>query len=721
MIPWPEHPAFDLPAFDAPREDGRRKTGGPKNAPVKGSDLLSLPPLKYADRRHVSPLSAAVDGGELFFQGVVTRIFEKTARTGKPFLLVKMEDQTPPPASCGLWFFNGVDFLRKRFAPGKRLAVHGTAAFKAETGSRFKPEAMFTHPDVFDLLYHKPEDLLGVFPVYGPLKGVKPALRKERIDKILDLCQSPEGPPKVLPAGFLEKHSLKDPTILIQELHRPHFPSGEEPPPPKESPAFRELSLLELVIWRYLILREKERRQGVVKRSRPDYSPGPAAEFVKLLPFALSAEQIRVTDEIRRSLKDPSPANRLLQGEVGSGKTAVAAELLFENAAEGRQGALIAPTELLSRQHYDFLKPYADKLKVPLVLLTGSTPAAERRTVLRELETGMARIAVGTQALLSPRAVFRNLTLAVVDEQHRFGVRQRMALRLKNPEVDLVALSATPIPRSLAQALYGDMDISSMRGTLPGRMTPETRVFGRNERREAYALFAKLAGEGGQAFAVSPRIGKEDEDQDEEDAAPQASRGPSLAEMEKEIRLSSPGLRIGTLHGRLETLYRSEVMDRFKKRDLDVLLSTTIVEVGVDVQGATVMLIEGAENLGLAQLHQLRGRIGRGGGRATLILVPHAEPSSNALARFAALTGGADGYALAELDLNLRGPGEELGLRQSGWPKFSFCRFPRDLSELPRAEALAEDLKEFVSEFSEDFQKGLKRLGESLAEAALGV
>ncbi|MDR2339987.1 MAG: DEAD/DEAH box helicase [Deltaproteobacteria bacterium] len=719
MIPWPNHKVFTTPLSSYFGFSETRLKALSKKGLSVSADLLSLPPARYQDRRDLKPLSSAQDGADILFRAVVARVFEKSSKSGKPYLMVKVEDTSGTGARGSLWFFNGVSFLRRKFVAGKRIIVFGTATFKQDFRGRFPPEPMFSHPEVFDLSEGL-EEILGVFPVYNPMKGVSPAMRRQKISDILQGYLVPPPVPNTLPNGFLESHGISDPTALIRELHEPGFPEGEPMPLPKESPAYRGLALMELMFWRYLILREKERRAQSTKPRGPKTGAGLGSAFVSLLPYSLTPEQNRVIDELAGALSEPTPANRLLQGEVGSGKTAVVSALLFEVAGAGGQGALVAPTELLCRQHYDFLLPYARKLKVPIAILTGATPGSERRAILRELETGIAKLVVGTQALFSPKVAFRDLSLVVIDEQHRFGVRQRLALRSKSPFVDLIAMSATPIPRSLSQALYGDMDISSLKGVLPGRVTPETIVFEKDQAREAYSMLASLVRKGERAFAISPRIGKDD-DLEEEDGAQESARGPSIAEMENAIASIAPELRVGTVHGKLETLYRSEVMRRFRDGELDILLSTTIVEVGVDIPGANVMLIEGAENLGLAQLHQLRGRIGRAGGKATLILLPHGEPTDNARERFAALTQDYDGYALAELDLRLRGPGEELGLRQSGWPKFSFCKFPRDLPDLAKAIELAEDLRRFQDEFPQDLILGLEELGRSLAEEALGV
>jgi ATP-dependent DNA helicase RecG len=335
------------------------------------------------------------------------------------------------------------------------------------------------------------------------------------------------------------------------------------------------------------------------------------------------------------------------------------------------------------------------------VLLTGALSASEKRAARKALRTGEARLAVGSQALISPATIFSDLSLAVIDEQHRFGVRQRLALRRKNEAVDILAMSATPIPRSLALTLYGDLDQSCLRGLLPGRSPAKTILFRPEEKAAAYRLFLTLtlAG-GGQGFVVTPRIGGETEDQADDAADGEKDKRPSLEDIYEAIKeearrrgLSGAGATapIRCLHGRMDAAARAEAMEAFRAGRCRVLAATSIIEVGVDVPAAGVILIEGAEHFGLAQLHQLRGRVGRGGGPGFCLLLPGRLEAAGA-ARLSALARETDGQALAEMDLALRGPGEQLGLRQSGWPKMSFARLPRDLWRLPAAHKAAEEL-----------------------------
>ncbi|MDR1038592.1 MAG: DEAD/DEAH box helicase, partial [Deltaproteobacteria bacterium] len=715
MIPWPRHPAFDTPLSAM---DGISKPALAfleKKGITTAKDLLERAPLRYQDRREPQPLSSARNGESIFFTCTATGLSERRARSGRTYLRCTVEDLSGLGARGLLMFFRGTAYIGRYLGDGTRLAVLGTPTFQTDwsAGRSSGAVATFSHPEFWNLSQISLDNLLGVFPVYGTWKRLTPGLRKVLIQTIL---KTMKDAPDVLPAGFAASRGLKDPVELVRILHSPPAaPGGRIPRSARDTRTYRSLAVMELVFWRLMALREKGRRRALTAPRPHEGAKDLGDDFTAMLPYELSPEQRRVLGEIRGMISLPSPASVLLQGEVGSGKTAVAAALLFRTAGLGRQAALVAPTDLLARQHFDFLLPYAQRLGVGIELFAGSNPASKRKKTVSALAAGDIRIAVGTQALLFPRLAFRDLALAVVDEQHRFGVKQRLALREKSPLADLVSMSATPIPRSLALAFYGETDVVSIAGTLPGRRQPDVEVYLPDRAEEAYARFATLLRSGERGFLVSPRIGDDeasDDGTDEEardggaaEDAPdgsRGSRGPSVEEMRRRLEAAAPDLSAGVVHGRVDQLSRSKVMEEFRQGRLKCLVSTTIVEVGVDIPGVNVMLIEGAENMGLAQLHQLRGRLGRGGGAGALLLLAHGVPSDNANRRFEALKSGADGYALAELDLTLRGPGDNLGLKQSGWPEFSFAKFPDDFRHLPQAMALADDLYAMRGEFSSD-------------------
>lgn len=400
------------------------------------------------------------------------------------------------------------------------------------------------------------------------------------------------------------------------------------------------------------------------------------------IPFELTAEQLRVCREIGGDLATTHPMNRLLQGDVGSGKTAVALYAMLTAVAHGAQAALLAPTEILAEQHLEVITKMLAETRVRIAGVTGGMRVADRAVVRQGLASGAFDIAVGTHALMGADITFKNLALTIIDEQHRFGVEQRAALRAKGPQGDAVphtlVMTATPIPRTLALSFFGDLDISSLRGRLPGRTAATTRVMPSSRAAEVYAWLRSRIQRGEQAFVVVPAI-----DESQRGLKDVASHAQALRENELQ------GYRVGQLHGRMKQSESEGVMDEFRLGKIDVLVATVVIEVGVDVSNATVMVVEHAEQFGLAQLHQLRGRVGRGGKPGYCVLI--GDPTSDvARARLDAIAHSSDGFEIAELDLALRGPGEFFGARQSGLPPLRIADFVRDHQLLVDARADAQ-------------------------------
>lgn len=400
------------------------------------------------------------------------------------------------------------------------------------------------------------------------------------------------------------------------------------------------------------------------------------------IPFVLTDEQLRVCREIGTDLATPQPMNRLLQGDVGSGKTAVALYAMLTAVAHGGQAALLAPTEILAEQHLAVITNMLADTRVRVAGLTGGMRVADRAVVLNGLASGAFDIAIGTHALMGSDVVFKNLAVTIIDEQHRFGVEQRAVLRAKGPSHDVVphtlVMTATPIPRTLALSFFGDLDISSLRGRLPGRSAPTTRVMPGARSAEVYAWLRSRVQRGEQAFVVVPAI-----DESQRGLKDVTSHAQSLSENELQ------GCRVGQLHGRMKQSESEAIMDEFRLGKIEVLVATVVIEVGVDVSNATVMVIEHAEQFGLAQLHQLRGRVGRGGKAGYCVLI--GDPTTDvARARLDAIAQSTDGFEIAELDLALRGPGEFFGARQSGLPPLRIADFARDQQLLVDARADAQ-------------------------------
>ena len=505
-------------------------------------------------------------------------------------------------------------------------------------------------------------------PVYRQTQGLSSRLIASSVHEALRLLPEPMRDP--LPLSLRRGHSL---VPLRSALENIHFPADAE----ALAAARRRLIFEELLVLQLGLLGMKGRARS---RSRFQLQTDFTGEFYRLLPFEPTAAQRRAVSEAMADLLGGFPMNRLIQGDVGSGKTAVAAALCHSAVKNGMQAALMAPTELLARQHAQTLKTLLEPAGVRIGLLTGSMPAAEKRRLREALAAGEIDLAVGTHALLSEEVEFRRLGLVVTDEQHRFGVAQRAALAAKGDHPHLLVMSATPIPRTLALMIYGDLDLSVLDELPPGRKKIATYAVTPDYRPRVFSFIKKRAAEGRQCYIICPMI-----DEGQSDAA-------SVETYAQKLKSEwLPALRIGSLHGRMKPKEKEAVMDRFARGELDVLVSTTVVEVGVDVPNATVMLIENAERYGLSQLHQLRGRIGRGTHASYCILISGSQ-GAEAAARLKILCSTSDGFRIADEDLKLRGPGDFFGSRQHGLPDLRIADMATDLETLHEAQAAEQEI-----------------------------
>jgi ATP-dependent DNA helicase RecG len=400
-------------------------------------------------------------------------------------------------------------------------------------------------------------------------------------------------------------------------------------------------------------------------------------QFYALLPFALTAAQQRVITEIERDMTSPRSMNRLLQGDVGSGKTAVSMAALITACENGHQAAIMAPTEILAEQHYRNLRVWAEKLGIKIALLTGGLKTAERRELQDRIRNGEIDLVVGTHALIQEGVLFRNLGLIVIDEQHRFGVVQRATLRKKGQIPDVLVMTATPIPRTLAMTVYGDLDISVIDEMPPGKIPVRTKVFSESQRTRVYEIIRREAKKGNQIFIVYPLV-EASENLGLKDATRMAEH------LREEI---FPDCRVGLVHGRMKGKEKERVMNDFSNKLINILVSTTVIEVGIDIPEASLMVIEHAERFGLSQLHQLRGRVGRGGTPSFCILLTQKRGTEDARKRLRIMEQTNDGFRIAEEDLVIRGPGEFMGTRQSGLPDFRIASVVRDGRILGEARA----------------------------------
>ena len=506
-----------------------------------------------------------------------------------------------------------------------------------------------------------------VVPVYPATQGLTSRAICAAMEQALSLL--PEEIHDPLPEGVRAKYGLLG---LGEALRGIHFPgSQEEAAQAKRRLVFEEFLVLQLGLMHI----KTGRRQQNLHPVPPGFPEG----FAKLLPFSLTGAQRRAITQALGDMAGPAPMNRLVQGDVGSGKTAVAAALCWAVAKQGYQAALMAPTEILAVQHFQSLSALLGPAGVECALFTGSMPAARRREQQERLAAGGIQLAIGTHALLSETVEFKDLGLVITDEQHRFGVNQRSALAGKGASPHLLVMSATPIPRTLALMVYGDLDISILDELPPGRQEIATYLIDSPKRQRAFGYIKKHLDDGRQGYLVCPLI--------EADGAPMMS----LEEYTGIVAKAFPGVKVGVLHGKMKNKEKEQVMGDFASGGTRLLLATTVVEVGVDVPNAAIMLIENAERYGLSQLHQLRGRIGRGQYKSTCILVTDAE-NEETLSRLRLFRDTRDGFKIADADLRLRGPGDFFGARQHGLPQLKIADMANDMDTLRQAQQCAQGL-----------------------------
>ncbi|MFT4197883.1 MAG: ATP-dependent DNA helicase RecG [Pseudoxanthomonas sp.] len=689
---------------------------------VSLQDLWLHLPLRYEDRTALTPIAQLRAGVAAQVEGQVEAV-ERGFRY-RPLLRVALDDGSL--ASLVLRFFHFRSQQVNQFRVGARVRAYGTP--------RPGPHGLeMVHPS-YRVLDRDEDAALGehLEPVYPAVEGVGPATLRRLVGLALDRLPE-QAQLELLPESLLRELRLPTLREALLTLHRPPRDADLAALAAGRHPAQRRLVLEELLAHHLSLRRQRIalQRHGAV--------PLPAqsalsARLLQTLPFRLTAAQQRVFDEVRADLARPVPMLRLVQGDVGSGKTVVAALAALLAVEAGRQAALAAPTELLAEQHLASLRGWLEPLGVRVAWLAGKVTGKVRAQVLADVAEGRAQVVVGTHALMQEQVVFHDLALAIVDEQHRFGVHQRLALRDKGraspqatrgramdgerqstrdgseertatsararamddaPSTATVphqlVMTATPIPRTLAMAAYADLDVSVIDELPPGRTPVQTAALSAERRPELIERIRAACVEGRQVYWVCTLIEEGEDDARAQPGAPKLELQAAQATFEQ-LGAALPGARVALVHGRMKAADKQAVMRAFKQGEVDLLVATTVIEVGVDVPNASLMVIENAERLGLAQLHQLRGRVGRGAAASSCVLLYQPPLSAMARERLETLRQTSDGFVIAEKDLQLRGPGELLGTRQTGLAAFRIADLARDAALLPQVHALADRL-----------------------------
>jgi ATP-dependent DNA helicase RecG len=643
-------------------------------------DLVRLPPFRYEDRTQFRDLASLREEEWVVTQGEICSISGfNTRRRGMSVVEILVRDGT---GSVRLKFFNQ-PYLSYIYRTGLKLVIYG----QVKQDSYAHGALCLMNPECEILEDEKGPSIHSgrIVPIYRKIADLRGRTLRQIMHSVISGLSAEIADP--LPDYLRRQLQLMPRQKALAQIHFPDFRTNSAAEQAGElealnqglSPAHKRMIFEELFQLQVGIRMVRENRVLQTKERTIRIGDNVRQAIKRILPFHPTDAQKRVLKEIADDMCSPHPMNRLLQGDVGSGKTIVAAQAAIIAVENGHQVAIMAPTEILAEQHYFYFRRLLAPSQYTVSLITGSKSAKEKREVRDAIRSGIAQIAIGTHALIQEDVEFRSLGLVVVDEQHRFGVLQRNILKEKGNRPDMLVMTATPIPRSLALTLYGDLDVSVIDRLPPGRKPIVTRQYEEKDREQVYAEMKKAVATGHQVYVVYPLV----EESEKTDLR-------AATEMAVHLKKSVfPDFRIGLLHGRMKGGEKEAVMSSFASGEIQVLVSTTVIEVGVDVGNATTMVIEHAERFGLAQLHQLRGRIGRGAAQSLCILITNARQNLEARQRLEIMCETNDGFRIADVDLKLRGPGEFIGTRQSGIPEFRFADIIRDQRalEIARTEA----------------------------------
>jgi ATP-dependent DNA helicase RecG len=641
-------------------------------------DALYLMPLRYEDRRQLTPIRSMVPGRSVVFTGEVVSADAVTTKGGRRFFEAVIRDDSGTMV-CK-WFNANPVWMKRTWKIGRNGIFSGEV-------NQFGTQREILHPDVEWLpdggnvtmaLAEDPANFGAIVPVYPLTEGIhQKTMRKVMRGVVSSFLPNVESliPADLLPPGL---PPLRD---ALEQVHVPTRDVDYDVLNSGGTVAHRALAYDEFFYWELGLLLKK---RGTAMESGISFTVSHryTKELAKLLPFELTAAQRRVLSEIKTDMMATHPMHRLIQGDVGSGKTLVALMAALIAVENDYQVAVMAPTEILAEQHWHTMHNWCSKMGIRVALVTAGLKGKTKKETLEQIAAGEVNIVIGTHAVIQEKIAFKRLGLGVIDEQHRFGVLQRGILKKKGDNPDILVMTATPIPRTLAMTLFGDLDLSVIDEMPPGRMPIETRIYFESRRRQVYDMVLREISIGRQAYVIYPLV--EETDKSDLKAASQMAE-----HLQADI---FPSFRVGLLHGRMSAEEKEAVMAGFTARDFDILVSTTVIEVGIDVPNATVMVIEHAERFGLAQLHQLRGRVGRGHHKSYCALLTGGKLSEDGERRLRVMEATTDGFRIAEADLEIRGPGDFLGTRQAGMPDFRVANILRDGSLLEKARQAAETL-----------------------------